>query len=88
MKQEHTLISCIKIKSKRIKDLLRQDTIKLLKENIDKTFSDSNSANVFLGKSPNVAEVKTKINQCNLTKLTSFYTAKGTIKDNLWNGRK
>ena len=42
-----------KINSKWLKDLnIRQDTMKLLEENIDKTFSDINHTNVFLGQSP------------------------------------
>ena len=45
-----------------------------------KTFSDINLANVFSGQSPKVVEIKAKINQWDLIKLTSFCTAKETIK--------
>ena len=64
MKLEHTLILCTKIKSKWLKDLnIRQDTIKLLEENVGKTFSDSNLRNVFSGQSAKAMEIKTKINK-------------------------
>ena len=56
-----------------LKDLnVRQDTIKLLEENTGKIFSDFNHTNVFLGQSPKAIEIKTKINQWDLIKLTSF----------------
>ena len=71
MKLEHTLTPCTKINSKWLKDLnIRQDTIKLLEENIGNTFSDINHTNVSLGQSLNTIE--TKINQWGLIKLTSF----------------
>ena len=79
MKPEHTLTPCTKMDSKWLKDLnIRQDTRKLLEENIHKTFSDINHTNVFLGQSPKAIEIKTKINQWDLTKLTSFCIAKKT----------
>ena len=48
--------------------------------NIDKTSSDINHTNVFLGQSPKAIEIKTKINKWDQIKLTSFCTAKETIK--------
>ena len=81
MRLEHTLTPCTKINSKCLKGLnIRQDTIKHLEENIGKTFSDINVMNIFSGQSSNAIKIKAKINQWDLTKLTSFCTAKETKK--------
>ena len=82
-----------KINSKWLKDLnVNQDTIKLLEEkNIGKTFPDINLMQVSSGQSPKATEIRAKINQWDLIKLTSFCTAKDILKkqkDNLQNGRK
>ena len=73
MKLEHALTPYAKINSKWLKDLnIRQNTIKLLEENIGKTLSHINHTNDFLDQSPKAIEIKTKINPWDLTKLTNF----------------
>ena len=64
---------------------VRQDTINLLEENVGKTFFDINLTTVFSGQFPKATEIKAKISQWDLIKLTSFCIAKKTIKkkDNL-----
>ena len=83
MKVEYTFTPCTKINSKWLKDLnIKQDTNKLLEENIGKTFSDTNLTNVFSDQSPKATQIKTnkQKNQRDLIKLTSFCTEMETIK--------
>ena len=78
MKLEHTLTPCTKVNSKWLKDLnTGQNTIKLLEENTGKTFSGINLMNNFSGQSPKATEIRAKINQWDLIKLTSFLHSKG-----------
>ena len=59
---------------------MRHDAINLLEESMGKMFSDISWTFVFLGHSPKVIEIKPNMNKGDLIKLTSFCTAKKTIK--------
>ena len=64
MKLEYYLTSHTKINSKWIKDLhVRPETIKLLEENIGRTFDDINQSNILYDPPPRITEIKTKVNK-------------------------
>ena len=69
-----------KINSKWIKDLnRRQETIKLLKENIGSTLFDINFIKILYDLPLRVMEIKIKVNKWDLIKFKTFCTAKETI---------
>ena len=79
MKLEHSLTLYTSIDSKHTD--LWHDTIKLLEENISKTFSDTSRTNVFLSQSPKAIEIIGKINKWDLIKLISFCTTEKTVNE-------
>ena len=53
--------------------------MKLLDENIGRTYFDINCSNIFLDLPPKAEEIKAKINKQDLIKLKNFCKAKETI---------
>ena len=79
MKLTHFLKLYTKINSKWIKDLnVRPETIKLLEENIGRTF-DINQSKILYDAPPRIMEIKTKINKWDLIRLKTFCITKETI---------
>ena len=59
--------------------IFRPETIKLLEENIGKTFSDINHSRILCDPLLRILEIKAKIDKWDLIKIKSFCTTKETI---------
>ena len=80
MKLEHFLTPYTKINSKKIKDLnIRPETIKLLDENIGRTFNNIKQSKILCDPSHRIMEIKMKVKKRDLIKLKSFCTTKEIV---------
>ena len=80
MKLDHSLTPYIKINSKWMKDFdVRQESIKIIGENIGCNLFDICHSNFFHDTSPKARETKEKMNFWDLVKIKSFCTANKTV---------
>ena len=81
MKLDHSLTPYPEINSKWMKDLeVRQESIKILEDNIGDNLYDIGQSNLFHDTSPKARETKDTINIWDFIRITCFCTAKETVK--------
>ena len=81
MKLDHSLTPYTKIKSWWMKHLnVRQETIKILEENLVSILFDIGHSNFFQDTTPKVRETKPKMNFWDYIKIKGFCTATLTVK--------
>ena len=77
MKLDRQVTPYTKINSRWIKDLnISHDTIKVLEENISRKISDIPHTNIFTDMSPRTRDKQERLNNWDLIKIKSFFTAK------------
>ena len=80
MKLDHSLITYTKVNSKWMKDLnVRQESIKIIEENIGSNLFNIGHSNFFQDISPKAKETKVKMNFWDFIKIKSFCTEKEII---------
>ena len=92
MKLDHSFTPCTKTNYKWMKDLnVRQESIKILEENIGSYLFDLGGISFLLDTSPKARETKAKMLYGDFTKIKSFVQQRKQstkLKGNLWNGRR
>jgi hypothetical protein len=80
MKIDPFLSSCMKFKSRWIKDLyIKPDTLNLIEEKVGKSLEHMGTGEMFLNRTPITYALRSRVDKWNLIKLQSFYKAKDII---------